>query len=140
MRLRSRVTLALLPLLIMSCRDATVPRMGSLSVAIDGLPAGVVSGVIVTGPDGYRAALDASRTLSSLAHGTYAIVASDVNTNGTRFAAAPASQMAIVGGDAVATASPITYAITRVPLTVNVLGLPAGATASVTVSGPGGFT
>ena len=140
MRLRSRVTLALLPLLIVSCRDATVPRTGSLSVAIDGLPAGVVSGVIVTGPDGYRAALDASRTLSSLAHGTYAIVASDVNTNGTRFAAAPASQVAIVGGDAVATASPITYAITRVPLAVNVLGLPTGATASVTVSGPGGFT
>ena len=140
MHLRSLVTLALVSVLA-ACHDsATSTNTGSLSVAIAGLPAGVASGVIVTGPGEYRMVIDASVTLTSLAAGAYTIGAAPVTSGGVRFAVEPASQSVTVASGTLATANPIAYAVASARLTVTVIGLPNGTPASVTVTGPGGFS
>lgn len=125
----------------LACSDAsTAPQTGQLSVAIDGLPAGVQSAVIVTGPDSFRELLASSRTLSALPHGTYTIAAPEVTTGGVRYAATPSSQTVSISGGALTTASPIAYRVASARLTVIVAGLPSGTAANVTVSGPSGYS
>ncbi|HUF28425.1 MAG TPA: PQQ-dependent sugar dehydrogenase [Gemmatimonadaceae bacterium] len=107
---------------------------------IDGLPPGVQASVAVTGPHAYNVVVGASDTLSALAPGTYTIVASEVTEDGNRFAPAPATQTVVVSSGAQARATGITYAIASARLVVTVIGLPAGAPAGLSVSGPGGFS
>ena len=140
-RLRALFARGILLALVAACHEtATSPATGSLVVAISGLPASVPAGVIVTGADGYRLVVDSTRTLSSLPSGTYTIAAADVTSGGTRFVATPPSQAVTVDGVTLATASPITYSVSTARVTVNVRGLPGGAPASVTVTGPNGFS
>jgi glucose/arabinose dehydrogenase len=141
MRLRlDRLTLSLF-LATFACSEAsTVPKTAQLRVFIDGLPAGTAPAVVVTGPDAFRQQLDSGRTLTGLAEGTYSITASPVVTASQRYAATPPSQSVTVTSASQANASPISYRVVSVQLTVSVIGLPAAAPASVLLFGPNGFT
>jgi CARDB protein len=112
---------------------------GGLSVAIQGLPTGTPSSVTVTGPAGFSQLLAASQTLTGLAAGSYTVAAVGVNAAGYAWSPTPASQVLNVTAGALATAS-VTYAASTGSLAVSVTGLPTGTAASLSVTGPGGYT
>lgn len=138
MRLRPILLLAMLA--AAACDSATAPATSSIALEVAGLPAGVPSAVIVTGPDGFRVTVDSSRTLSSLTAGSYVVTASAVTSSVGRYAPSPATQTVVVDGIASASASAITYSIATARLVATVVGLPAGTGAGVTVTGPAGFS
>jgi glucose/arabinose dehydrogenase len=126
---------------IAACGDtSTGPEAGRLAVTITGLPSGVPASVTITGPGGFQFITGSSRTLVDLDPGSYTITASDVTSGGVRYAPSPPTQTILVTSGALATASPITYAIASARLVVTVLGLPAGAPANITVNGPSSYT
>ncbi|MEO5815968.1 MAG: PQQ-dependent sugar dehydrogenase [Gemmatimonadaceae bacterium] len=141
MRLRlDRLTLSLF-IATFACSDAsTAPKTAQLRVFIEGLPTGTLPAVVITGPSAFRQQLDSGRTLTGLAEGTYTITAAPVLTPSVRYAATPPSQTISVTNAALASASPISYRVASVQLTVTVIGLPAATPASVVLTGPGGFT
>ena len=112
---------------------------GTLNVTITGLPAGQPAAVDVSGPNGYTNRLLASTLLRDLETGNYTIAAGDVWSDAyTAWSGSPATQAATVTSWTPANAT-VTYSKVLVDLTVSITGLPAGAAADVTVSGPGGF-
>ncbi len=118
---------------------STDPEVGSLQVAVSGLPAGTSASVLVSGPDSYSRALTASTTISNLDPGAYTVTAANVQAGANIYAATPLSQtLQVTAGDA--TSASIGYAIVPGRLTITVTGLPAGAAAAVTVTGPGGYS
>ena len=133
-----RLLLLLLPL---GCKDApTAPVTGELDVSIEGLTAGFVPAVVVTGPSSFRRVLDSTRTLASLPQGAYTIVAQAVTSGITRYGGSPASQTVTVSAGARAFAQPVSYGVASARLTMRVFGLPAGASGAITIRGPGAFT
>ena len=128
--------------LVVACKGdvSTGPGSGRLDVAITGLPTGVSAAVAVTGPNGFQFVTGSSRTLASLAPGSYTITASEVVSGGARYAPSPPTQTVLVTSAGTAIATPITYAVASARLAVSVLGLPAGTAASITVSGPNSYT
>ena len=121
---------------------ATSTAPGSLAVTIDGLPGGVDGDVRVTGPDGFDQTLTATTTLTALEPGTYTVAATEVDDAGDAYGASVAGSPATVPAGGTATAL-VSYAFldpTSVgSLDVAISGLPVGADAAVTVTGPGGF-
>ena len=115
------------------------PTTGSATVTISGLPVGANANVTVTGPAGFTQALTATQTLAGLAPGAYSIVASTISAGGFGYAPASASQSVTVVAGATATGS-VTYAPADGDLNTTINGLPVGSNASVTVTGPGGYT
>ena len=113
------------------------PETGTLAVEIAGLPVGVSAQVHIGGPglDPPRL-LTAGEVLASLEPGTYTITADDVETAQQVYGATPDTQRAIVDAGATTQAA-VSYAATRGSLAVAVSGLPAGAPADITVTGPG---
>lgn len=120
--------------------DPTAPEPGNLAVIVAGLPAGAQPALTVTGPNGYNVQLTTSDTLTALRPGAYTIAASPVTTAGGRFAPTPATQTITVSSGATARAGDIHYAVVTGGLIVTVLGLPAGAQGSLTVTGPNAFS
>jgi hypothetical protein len=115
------------------------PTTGSMQVAITGLPDSTAAAITVTGPGGFARAVTAAANLDDLAPGTYTVTAAAVTAAATVFEPSVASQslQVIAGGPrAVAT---VTYVSAAGRLAVLVSGLPSGASASVSVSGPGSF-
>ncbi len=112
--------------------------VGSLRVTVTGVPLGSVAAVSVTGPNGFSQNLTATTTLSALAPGNYVVGAAGLAAGGQTYAATPASQAAVVSINNMTTVA-VTYAATTGSLAIGVNGLPGGAPAAVTVTGPGGF-
>ncbi len=81
---------------------------GTLSVSITGLPAGVSSAVVVTGPSGYNRAVVGTITLAALFPGSYTITAGSVTNGAQVYTATPPTQTASVTVGNVANAS-VTY-------------------------------
>jgi glucose/arabinose dehydrogenase len=120
---------------------STGPQAGRLAITITGLPAGVSAAVTIVGPGGFQFVTGSSRELAALDPGSYTITAADVTAGGNiRYTATPATQTVVVTSGAIATATPITYAVATARLALTVLGLPGGTAANVTVHGPGGYT
>ena len=120
--------------------DPTAPEPGNLAVIVAGLPAGAQPALTVTGPNGYDVQLTTSDTLTALRPGAYTIAAAPVTTASGRYAATPATQTITVSSGATARAGDISYAVATGGLIVTVLGLPAGALGSLTVTGPNAFS
>jgi glucose/arabinose dehydrogenase len=140
MRLRHT---AIMPMIVLATlvacdHSATAPNTGRLSVTIGGLPVGAPPSVAITGPRAYNHAIESSTTIAELREGTYTIVASPVTVGGTRYAAVPASQTAVVSASGLTVAAAITYAPATSRLAVNIIGLPVGVQANVTVRDPSG--
>lgn len=127
---------------IAACGDggSTGPESGRLAITITGLPAGVPGSVTIAGPDGFQFVTGSSRTLASLDPGSYTITAAEVTSGGSRYAPSPATQTVLVTSNALATATPVTYAVASARLALTILGLPEGSPASITVVGPASYT
>jgi hypothetical protein len=111
----------------------------SLAITVNGVPGGATGAVQVSGPNGYTQAVTATTTLANLAAGTYTVAASNIAHGGYTYGATPASQAVSLATGENKSAT-VTYAATTGRLTVSVSGLPAGTSAAVTVTGPGGFS
>ena len=117
----------------------TAPPSGSLSLAVSGLPSGVVADVTVSGPNGFNQRVGESETLSELAPGGYTISAAGVPVGPSFYAASPPSQsISVTAGDP--SRADVIYGVANGSLVLTVAGLPPGLDAAITVSGPGGYS
>ena len=111
---------------------------GSLTININGLPQGTNAAVTVTGP-GYSSQVTASTVIENLAPGVYNVSATNVIA-GTLYQPAPPSQGIVITASAEPAVANIFYVSAGTTLSVNVAGLPVNVPASITVTGPNGFS
>jgi hypothetical protein len=135
----SRRILPTLLVLLAACggSDPSGPGTGNLAVSVSGLPAGADAAITVTGPSGYSRDVSASETLTGLLPGGYTVVASAVSSGGQSYQPAVPSQSVTVS--ALTATANVVYGVAGASLTVNVAGLPPGASAAIHVSGPNGY-
>lgn len=107
----------------------------SLSLTVSGLPSGLSAQVQIAGPAGFSTVVDGNRVLQQLAPGTYVISALEVLGDNYRYAGTPASQTVSLTAGQQRSAS-VVYAPSTGRLTLLTSGLPTGAAASITLSGP----
>ena len=112
---------------------------GQLVVRVAGLPAGAAAEVTVSGPNGFSQTISASRTLSGLPAGTYTLAAAGVNSGGYGWAPTPVSQTVILTGGSGGSAD-VVYAASTGSLSLTISGLPDSTDASLSITGPGGFS
>ncbi len=112
---------------------------GDLGVTPAGLPAGVDAALTVTGPAGFSRSLTGADTLVGIPAGTYTVTAADTVVGGHRYAPDSTTITVVVTAGTLAEAV-VAYSQATGSLAVTITGLPAGADASVTVSGPAGFS
>ncbi len=116
------------------------PQSGSLLVTISGLPASTNASVTVTGPGGFNQTVTATQTLSGLTPGSYTVTANNVTAAPYSYGGIVAGSPATVSSSAQASAT-VTYAAITGAIQLTITGLPTpGTNASVTVTGPGGYT
>ena len=117
------------------------PRSGSLTVAVEGLPAGVNGAVAVSGPSGFNRNLTTTTSAAGLIAGTYLIVANPVTIDGETYAAEPATQSVVVVTAEMRTGVVQYRRVVAASgaLSVTTSGLPTGAMAAITISGPNNF-
>jgi hypothetical protein len=138
-RLR-RLLPALLTLAAACAGEPSGPSMGSLAVAVSGLPDGTAAAVTVSGPGGYTRELATSDTLSGLTPGAYTVAAAVVSSGGFAYRPAQAEQsVSVIEGPGAASAQ-VAYGAAGATLTVTVSGLPPGASAAITVTGPNAYS
>jgi len=111
----------------------------ALTVTVAGLPSGAAAAISVSGPGGYARTITASETLSGLAAGTYTIAAAGVTHLGTQYLATPATQTVSLGAGDLRPVT-VSYTANLGSLAIAITGLPAGTTAPVSVTGPGGYS
>jgi len=92
--------------------------LGSLSVAVSGLPGGTLASVQVTGPGGYSQALTGSQVLSGLTPGSYSVAAAAVVSGATTYAPTPLAQNVTVPSGGTGSAA-ITYSVSAPGATLN---------------------
>lgn len=114
------------------------PSPGAITLTVGGLPPGASAAIQVTGPGGFAASVGATQTLTGLTPGQYTLAASQVLFADAAWAPAPASLSVTIAAGGTATAA-VNYALASGSLALNFVGVPAGATPSVTVTGPNGF-
>ena len=81
------------------------PTVGSLAVAVTGLPAGTAAAVMVTGPGGYSHGVSASETISGLSPGGYTVAAQAVTSGSHNYQPSVGNQTVTVSDVAPASAS-----------------------------------
>lgn len=109
---------------------------GTLTVTVTGAPAGSTPTVRVTGPKGFNRTIDATTTFAGIDAGIYSITAQEIVANQQRYAPNRASQQVSVLASLTPANASVQYAQTTGNLTVSVTGLPAGAPANISVTGP----
>ena len=114
-------------------------KTGALTVNLTGLPAGVLGSVTVTGPGGFTNLVTATATIRSLVPGAYTITAANVSNGGSLYTPQPPSQTVTVAAGKQPVVRTVAYSLGVGSLRVNVAGVPTGATAAVSVTGPNGF-
>ena len=113
--------------------------VAALDLTVTGVPAGSSPSISVSGPGGYSMTLSGSQTLSGITPGVYSISAASFSSGGYSYAPTPAAQSSTVAAGAIAAAT-VSYAPTTGALSLAVSGLPGGVAASITVSGPAGYS
>jgi Peptidase M66 len=112
---------------------------GSLVISVEGLPNGVAPAIVVSSAQGYQHNLAGSDSLGNLPGGSYAIVAPEVISEGDRYAATAAAQsVTVVAGASVS--AQVVYVLVTARLQISVSGVPNGASAALSLRGPGGFS
>lgn len=113
---------------------------GRLTVAASGLPSGATPAFSVTGPAGFAQSAAAGETLAGLAPGSYNVTASSVPSGTNVYSPSPATQNVTVVATAIASQVTFSYAVTSGGLNVAVVGLPQSVPASITITGPAGYS
>ncbi|MBL0169145.1 MAG: hypothetical protein IPP90_00240 [Gemmatimonadaceae bacterium] len=111
----------------------------AVDVTVSGLPGGTSSAISLTSPTGTVIPVGGTTRLVPVLAGRWRLTASNVSANGFTFIPTPAARDTTVSaGDTLRL--PVAYAQSTGALAVAVTGLPQGATGSVTVTGPAGFS
>jgi hypothetical protein len=145
---RSRATglltlVAAAALLLAACASGQppdpTPTTGTLNVVVTGLPDDVDADVTLTNAAGTTQTVTRTTTLEDVAPTTFTVIAADVSSGGDVYGATVTGAPATVTAGGTATIV-VSYAL-RDPviigtLQVNVTGLPDGAEADVSVTGP----
>lgn len=113
---------------------------GSLSVTLAGLPQSTSAVIVVSGPEAYSRTLSAATEIVGLKPGTYSIEAREVQLTNARYAATPGTQQVQVSATLAPSLAHIVYAQSTGSLAIGISGLPSGAAAAVTVTGPGNYS
>jgi hypothetical protein len=113
---------------------------GALSVEAIGLPEGVGAMLTVTGPGNFRQAVAAGDTLRGLRPGAYRLEALDVSDAEDGYAPDVRDRPITLAASTNVTTERVRYQASTGKLTVSIGGLPSGASAAVTVTGPNGFS
>jgi glucose/arabinose dehydrogenase len=113
-----------------------------LTVTVLGLPTGTPARINISGPGGFTRAVDATTSLTLLAPGDYTVSASNVEAAGKTYRAAPppGTQIVSLSPSRTPVAIALDYGAGNGSLDVSIIGLPAETNASVTVTGPAGYT
>lgn len=116
------------------------PAPSTIEVALNGLPSGATPTVHLTSPSGDIVNVNANTfRIATAAPGRWRLAASNVLSGGFTYIASPAARDTTVNqGDTLRFA--VNYGVNTGAIAVVVGGLPDGATGSVAVSGPGGFS
>jgi hypothetical protein len=112
---------------------------GALTVTVNGLPAGTAAALRLNGPGGFSQAIDGTTTLTGLTPGVYALAGSMVANGTAQYLPGIPAIPAIAPGISPALVT-VTYTRQTGSIAVTVSGLPPGALASLSLTGPGGFT
>jgi hypothetical protein len=139
-RAASLVTLSLAVFLGCGGDGVSPPSKGSLAISVAGVPTGAGASISVSGPGGYSHTLSGGATLKGLIPGSYTISAAQITVAALPYAGAPASQTVDVAAGATPASVAVVYTLVTGSLALEITGLPAGANAGVTVTGPTGFT
>ncbi len=108
-----------------------------IDVAITGLPQSVAAKVTLTPPSGDEVPIAATQRVDPAVAGRWRMVALPVATGGYTYAPSPAARdLDAVSGDTLKV--PVVYTLSTGAIAVAVTGLPASATAPITVTGPYG--
>ncbi|HEY0994556.1 MAG TPA: CARDB domain-containing protein [Gemmatimonadaceae bacterium] len=120
-----------------ACQDGpTGPTTGSLVVEVMGLPAGVAGAVTISGPAGFSRTVTRTDTLASLAPGSYVLRTGTLRALGGVWVP-PAPEQAIeVTASRSAQLVAVAYLLATGSVHVRAPGLPPGAAAALTLSGP----
>ena len=113
---------------------------GSLALTLSGLPQATPAPIVITGPDGFTRTVGEPTNINGLRPGIYSIEAREVQLTNARYAAAPGTQQVEILASLTPIAAHVTYALTTGSLQLNIAGLPQGAAAAVTVTGPGNYS
>lgn len=113
---------------------------GAIAVVVSGLPNGSTGALTITGPSGFNRNVTSTTTLTGLVPGSYSVAAANVTASGSLYLASPTSQTVTVTASAVASPATVNYTLATGAIAVTVNGLPNGASAAVTVTGPNGFS
>ena len=109
-----------------------------VEVPVSGLPNGTAANITLTSPSGDASSVTATTRVSPAASGRWRLSAASVTSGGANYLPSPiARDSTVAAGDTLRL--PVQYAITTGSIAVVVGGLPAGATGSITVTGPGGY-
>ncbi len=113
---------------------------GSLSITLAGLPQSTDAQVAVSGPDGFTRTVTSATSMTGLKPGAYLVEARDVQASNARYAAANSPQQVVVAASLTPTQINVVYALATGSMQIDISGLPQGANAAVTVTGPANFT
>lgn len=111
-------------------------RGGALTVAIQGLPAGVEPTLVVSGPFATPITLGIRDTLRGLTPGDYVLRTAEVVTASDIFASADSAILVRVAADSLSVVS-VRYDVSSGWLKIETPGLPPGATVPVTIGAIG---
>jgi hypothetical protein len=113
---------------------------GALSVTMAGLPQSANAIIVISGPAGYSRTLAGATNITGLKPGQYSVEAREVQLTYARYAGTPGTQLVDVTISATPALAHVVYALASGILRIDISGLPAGAAASVNVTGPGGYS
>ena len=110
-----------------------------VDVDVSGLPTGTAANITLTAPSGVASPIAATTRISPAAAGRWRLNAATVTSGGASYQPTPtARDTTVAGGDTLRL--PVQYTIASGSIEVVVGGLPGGASGSITVTGPGGYT
>src|SRR5262249_7219799 len=112
---------------------------GRLVLQLSGVPDQVTPAIHVTGP-GLDRMIARGDTLVGLVPAVYGVAAANVVSNRATYAPSAGNLSVAVAADPVPAVAQVSYRLTTGTLQVTTSGLPAGASAGISVTGPGGFT
>ena len=120
-----------------SARVLWGPTTGSLAITVLDLPDGTTADILVQGP-GFSRVVTATTRLTALPPGAYVLSARDVRAPGGTYRAAQPSQTVGVPASLTAATATVAYAAAPAAVDVAVSGLPATASAAITLTAPDG--
>ena len=110
-----------------------------VKVSVSGVPSGAQSAITLTAPSGSTSSVTATTTNTSAATGRWRLSAASITSGGHTYAPSPASyDQTVLAGDTLD--FPVSYALATGAIAVTASGLPSGANAAITVTGPSSYS